>query len=721
MKKLLTLCLAFALCVSVGVAFLVQSPAKKVSADQTNANSLTVAATDVYTYTDSNPETHMDPMTNPSDYPGWRDVLGMNVFVQMFTLETNLYLGFDEVDVSNYRYVNFRALIWADQGDGKKYSFAPVNIYKTSGEVAYTTKIAYSWAHKDASLYGDPYVFQISVPTSELKDENGKVNGLIIKNPIDKDTSGWVMVSDFTFCNETKADLSTDIAKTNIVTNNATYGIVQDNGADMPWVDLNLRNRFEHGGGVAQSYVATFGFENVIPADSVDYFKFKVLGWSGEGYRSVTVKNLDGTELRTVTVAYAYNTYKTYDIEVILPAAGLENADGMIGGFVMECAVGIDHFAFSDITACKGTPDYSIDVLKSSTDTGVFQRKNWASIASWEERGLIYNGANLQNGTITVKFKMPVDSSVYKTIDFKALVWLRGGNMKAEILSLSGEHTEFINIVSAGNDKQAREADLDVKVNAQLLGDENGLVEGFKLQIVDDNTGGHFVFSEMHGGTEEKQYKVIYKAEGADDIVKTYTSNSTFEEPAVPSREHYENGRWNKALNDVVKNYSDTPEVVEAIYDPIEYTVTFKAEGAQDIVEHYTVKTKDSFKAPAVPARTHYTGVWEAYTLNYDNAQVVNADYTATVYTVTFKAEGAQDIVKTYTVETKDSFEAPAVPEKEGFEGKWGEYELNYENITVEAVYTEILDGCASSVTGTIVPLFALLGVALVFKRKKQD
>ena len=965
MKKLLTLCLALALCVSVGAAVLTQSPAKKVSANENQPaiGSLTVAATEAsYAYNSDTPDTHNNLTSNPASgtMRNLKATYGMSLFSNVINNNRNVvYTLAEPVDASKYKCMYFKALYWANKAN--KYFATPF------GNLDGT-------AQADAYIYGvqstgmNPYIFWTSVPTSVLKNENGMIEGFTMTAPefTAEMQMGWFMISEFTFSNEIKIDLSTDKTKTNLVTKGTPNELIQNFGIGKPWADLNLRNSFQ-GGGVGSSYVATFGFEKAISADSVDYFKFRVLGWSSEGYRSVTVKNLDGTEVRTVTVAYAYGSYKTYDIEVIIPAAGLENADGMIEGFIMECATGIDFFAFSDITYCKGTPDYSIDVLKSSSEAGVFQRKNWANIASWEERGLIYNGANLENKTITVKFKMPVDANVYKTIDFKALVWLRGGRMKAEVVSLKGNRTELINLVSAGNDTEAREANLDVKINAQLLADENGMVEGFSFRIVDDNKNGHLVFSEMHGGTEEKQYKVIYKAEGSEDIVKTYTSNSAYEEPAVPAREHYENGRWNKALNDIIHTYSDTPEVVTALYDAIEYTVTFKAEGADDIVktytaenvakftepavpekahytgaweaytlnydnaqvvnatytaieytvtfkaagaedivktytaenvaeftepavparEHfengaweaytlnydntqvvnatytaieytvtfkaagsddivktytaenvaeftapavpekahytgaweaytlnydnaqvvnatytaieytvtfkaegaedivvkYTVENKDSFAAPAVPARehfengawetytlnynntqvvnalytaieytvtfkaegaedivvkytaenvdefkkpavpekAHYTGAWEAYTLNYNNAQVVNATYTAIEYTVTFKAEGAEDIVVKYTVENKDSFAAPAVPAKEGFEGKWAEYELNFENITVQAVYTEILDGCKSSVTGTMVPLFALLGVALVFKRKKQD
>ena len=45
----------------------------------------------------------------------------------------------------------------------------------------------------------------------------------------------------------------------------------------------------------------------------------------------------------------------------------------------------------------------------------------------------------------------------------------------------------------------------------------------------------------------------------------------------------------------------------------------------------------------------------------------------------------------TYTVENKEIVE-PAVPEKDGYVGKWEEYTLTTGNITVKAVYTKIED-----------------------------
>ena len=102
---------------------------------------------------------------------------------------------------------------------------------------------------------------------------------------------------------------------------------------------------------------------------------------------------------------------------------------------------------------------------------------------------------------------------------------------------------------------------------------------------------------------------------------------------------------------------------------------------------NYTIENKDTITVPTVPAREHYTGEWNEFTLNFDNEQVITAKYTATRYTVTFKADGETVATETYTVENKTVNE-PAVPAKKGYDGAWSQYELNFENIEVTAEYT---------------------------------
>ena len=65
----------------------------------------------------------------------------------------------------------------------------------------------------------------------------------------------------------------------------------------------------------------------------------------------------------------------------------------------------------------------------------------------------------------------------------------------------------------------------------------------------------------------------------------------------------------------------------------------------------------------------------------------VNAVYTPIEYTVTFIADGVTVGTDSYTVEDREITELE-VPEKAGYTGVWEEYELTLGNVTVNAVYT---------------------------------
>jgi uncharacterized repeat protein (TIGR02543 family) len=175
---------------------------------------------------------------------------------------------------------------------------------------------------------------------------------------------------------------------------------------------------------------------------------------------------------------------------------------------------------------------------------------------------------------------------------------------------------------------------------------------------------------------------------------------------------------------------------VKAAWTIIEYTVTFKNGDEVIGTATYTVENKQ-ISEPAVPAKENYTGAWESYELTTGDV-VVNVQYTPIEYTVTFKADGKVVATETYTVEDKD-ITVPAVPEKEGYTGVWESYELTTGDVVVNAQYTEIvvdnppvenpsvddntvstLFGCAGSVSGLSVGVMAL-GVAVLFAKKKKE
>ena len=189
-------------------------------------------------------------------------------------------------------------------------------------------------------------------------------------------------------------------------------------------------------------------------------------------------------------------------------------------------------------------------------------------------------------------------------------------------------------------------------------------------------------------------YTVTFKADGVVVDTKTYTIvNATVDAPVVPAKDHY-TGVW------AAYELKGGNVEVSAVYTAVEYTVTFKADGAVVDTKTYTVENT-TVEAPEVPAKAHYTGAWESYTLTSGNVEV-SAVYTPVTYTVTFKADGAVVDTKTYTVENA-TVEAPEVPAKEGYNGAWSAYKLNGGDVEVNAVYTIKVYTVTYTVNGNVV------------------
>lgn len=89
---------------------------------------------------------------------------------------------------------------------------------------------------------------------------------------------------------------------------------------------------------------------------------------------------------------------------------------------------------------------------------------------------------------------------------------------------------------------------------------------------------------------------------------------------------------------------------------------------------------------PAIPPKDGYTGKWESYTLTAGGI-TVNAQYTPEIYIARFVADGKVVKDVEYTVQTIEINE-PAVPEKDGYTGRWSDYDLRIGGVTVKAVYT---------------------------------
>ena len=185
-----------------------------------------------------------------------------------------------------------------------------------------------------------------------------------------------------------------------------------------------------------------------------------------------------------------------------------------------------------------------------------------------------------------------------------------------------------------------------------------------------------FAVTACMGSSSE--YTVTFIADGVTVSTVTYTEgNETISEPEVPAKEGYD-GAW--------EEYTLSGDVtVNAVYTPIEYTVTFCADNENVATVTYTVENTE-IDEPEVPVKEGYDGVWEEYTLSGN--VTVNAVYTLKQYTVTFCVDNESVATRTYTVDNT-VIDEPEVPTKEGYNGVWEEYTLSG-NVTVNAVYTAI-------------------------------
>ena len=121
---------------------------------------------------------------------------------------------------------------------------------------------------------------------------------------------------------------------------------------------------------------------------------------------------------------------------------------------------------------------------------------------------------------------------------------------------------------------------------------------------------------------------LTFVADGATVGTAVYTvENRDIAEPLVPEKTGYY-AEW--------ENYTLTTGnvTVNAVYTPVVYTVTFAADGETVAECTYTVED-NTFAVPSVPNKVGYTGVWETYSLKTGD-MTVNAVYTPIEYTVTF-------------------------------------------------------------------------------------
>ena len=157
--------------------------------------------------------------------------------------------------------------------------------------------------------------------------------------------------------------------------------------------------------------------------------------------------------------------------------------------------------------------------------------------------------------------------------------------------------------------------------------------------------------------------------------------------PSLGEKEGYRFDHW--AMNgapvtlDTVFEHEGDAEIY-AVYEAIQYTATFKADGTVVATIPFTVEDT-TIEEPEIPAKEGYTAHWENYTLAAGDI-TIKAIYEPIQYTATFMADGTVIATVPFTVEDT-AIEEPEIPAKKGYSAHWEEYTLTAGDITIKAVY----------------------------------
>ena len=178
--------------------------------------------------------------------------------------------------------------------------------------------------------------------------------------------------------------------------------------------------------------------------------------------------------------------------------------------------------------------------------------------------------------------------------------------------------------------------------------------------------------------------------------------------PSLGEKEGYQFDHW--AMNgapvtlDTVFEYEGNVEIY-AVYEAIQYTASFEVDGKVISTVHFTVEDT-AIEEPEIPAKEGYTAHWEEYTLKAGDI-TIKAVYEPIQYTATFMADGKVVATVSFTVEDTEINE-PEIPAKKGYTAHWEDYTLTAGDITVKAVYEAnqysitIKDGESGNVLSTV-------------------
>ncbi|MBR4765936.1 MAG: DUF11 domain-containing protein, partial [Clostridia bacterium] len=203
----------------------------------------------------------------------------------------------------------------------------------------------------------------------------------------------------------------------------------------------------------------------------------------------------------------------------------------------------------------------------------------------------------------------------------------------------------------------------------------NGNVDLNNVVITDELTGDSWTVGTLAAGSASSGFNAVYTVTATDVAAGTVRNTA-------------------KVATTGSNNSDDPGDPDDEISVDVSVDRNFKVTYIVDGEELTTMDATcgESVPQPRQPQKDGYEFAWVdeiPETMPAENI-TINGTFTAIKYTATFVDENGKTVdTRDYTDETT-SITEPAVPEKQGYEGKWEDYTLKIGGITVKPVYTNI-------------------------------
>jgi uncharacterized repeat protein (TIGR02543 family) len=203
---------------------------------------------------------------------------------------------------------------------------------------------------------------------------------------------------------------------------------------------------------------------------------------------------------------------------------------------------------------------------------------------------------------------------------------------------------------------------------------------------VNNLTTGNNVDVVLYAQWTANEYTVTYRVDGTEKAVQTYKYGTVITAIENPSKTGYTFKGWKETLPATMPANNI---VVDAVFEVNTYTLTYKVDGT--VYKTFDVNYGDAITAIAEPSKTGYTfSGWSNVpaTMPADDV-TVSGTFTVNQYTVTYRCDGFDDIVKTYDYGTAVEKQAALTKTGYTFSGWTNEPDtMGAENVVVTGTFT---------------------------------